>query len=97
LGTICLKCGAKEVNDISVGKKCGWCDGMMVFGETKTEKTPNGEVIKQDTLNYDDLTEEQKTKLKEIALSVGYKIEGTTDDEVKEFYRFMLKRAGKKD
>ena len=46
-------------------------------------------------LNYDDLTESQKRKLKEIALSMGYKIEGTTDDEVKEFYRSILKRDEK--
>ncbi len=46
-------------------------------------------------LNYDDLTESQKRKLKEIALSMGYKIEGTTDDEVKEFYRSILERDEK--
>jgi len=48
--------------------------------------------MKKDTLNYDDLTESQKRKLKELALSMGYRIEDTTDDEAKEFYRSILKR-----
>ena len=46
----------------------------------------------KDTPNYDDLTENQKRKLKEFALSKGYKIEGTTDNEIKEFFRSILKR-----
>jgi len=44
-----------------------------------------------DDFNYDDLTENQKQKLKELALSLGYKIEGTSDDEVREYYRKILK------
>ena len=41
-------------------------------------------------LNYDDLTESQKRKLKEIALSMGCKIEGTTDDEVIKYSKSTL-------
>jgi len=48
--------------------------------------------VSKDTPNYDDLTESQKRKLKEFALSKGYRIEGITDDEVKEFFRSILKR-----
>ena len=46
-------------------------------------------------IHYDDLTESKKRELKEIALSMGYRIEGTTDDEVKEFYRSILERDEK--
>lgn len=49
----------------------------------------------KDTLNYDDLTESQKKKLAEIALSLGYRIEGTTDEEVKEYYTRRLKEDDK--
>jgi len=41
-------------------------------------------------LNYDDLTESQKRKLKEIAVSMGYKIEGTTDDDSKSTLKSVL-------
>ena len=46
----------------------------------------------KDTLNYDDLTESQKRKVKEFALSKGYRIEGITDDEIKEFFHSILTR-----
>jgi len=46
-------------------------------------------------IHYDDLTESKKRELKEIALSMGYGIECTTDDEVKEFYRSILERDEK--
>lgn len=42
--------------------------------------------------NYDDLTESQKRKLKEIAIGLGYRIEGTTDEEIREICRSVLKR-----
>jgi len=48
--------------------------------------------VSKDTLNYDDLTESQKRKVKEFALSKGYRIEGITDDEIKEFFRSILTR-----
>ena len=48
--------------------------------------------MSKDTLNYDDLTESQKRKVKEFALSKGYRIEGITDDEIKEFFRSILTR-----
>jgi len=32
--------------------------------------------VSKDTLNYDDLTESQKRKLKEFALTKAYRIEG---------------------
>jgi len=44
-----------------------------------------------DEIPYDKLTEYQKKKLAEIALSTGYKIEGTTDEEVKEYFTRRLK------
>jgi len=47
--------------------------------------------MNDDDFNYDDLTENQKQKLKKLALSLGYKIEGTSDDEVREYYRKILK------
>jgi len=43
-----------------------------------------------DEIDYDKLTESQKQILKEMALGLGYKIEGTTDEEVKEFYTRIL-------
>jgi len=46
----------------------------------------------KDTPNYDDLTENQKIKLKEFALTKGYRIESVTDNEIKEFFRSILKR-----
>jgi len=47
--------------------------------------------VKKD-FNYDDLTESQKRKLKEIAIGLGYRIEGTTDEEIREICRSVLKR-----
>jgi len=44
-----------------------------------------------DETDYDKLTESQKKKLTEIALSHGYMIEGTTDEEVKEYFTRRLK------
>ncbi len=44
-----------------------------------------------DETDYDKLTESQKKKLAEIALSHGYRIEGTTDEEVKEYFTRRLK------
>ena len=44
-----------------------------------------------DENDYDKLTESQKKKLTEIALSLGYRIEGTTDEEVKEYFTRRLK------
>lgn len=29
MSTKCPKCGATEINDISIGKKCAWCNGIM--------------------------------------------------------------------
>ena len=45
-----------------------------------------------DEIDYDKLTESQKQILKEFALTKGYRIEGTTDEEVKEFFTSILKR-----
>ena len=44
-----------------------------------------------DELDYDKLTESQKKKFAEITLSLGYRIEGTTDEEVKEYFTRRLK------
>jgi len=46
----------------------------------------------KDTIHYDDLSEDQKRKLKELALTMGYRIEGTTDEEMKEICLSVLKR-----
>ena len=44
-----------------------------------------------DDISYDELSEYQKKKLGEIAMSLGYRIEGTTDEEVKEYFTRRLK------
>jgi|SaaInlStandDraft_2_1057019.scaffolds.fasta_scaffold230624_2 hypothetical protein len=46
----------------------------------------------KDDITYDELTDDQKKKLGEIALSLGHKIEGVhTDEEIKEFFTKKLK------
>jgi len=45
-----------------------------------------------DDITYDKMTDDQKKKLGEIALSLGYRIEGQqTDEEIKEFFTRRLK------
>ena len=47
-------------------------------------------MIDEDT-NYDDLPDSQKQWLKEMALTLGFRIEYTTKEEAVAFYRKMLK------
>jgi len=42
-------------------------------------------------INYENLSDEHKGILKDMALNLGYRIEGTTDKEVKEYFTRRLK------
>ena len=44
-----------------------------------------------DDIPYDELSEYKKKRLAEVASSLGYKIEGTTDEKVKEYFTNILK------